>query len=110
MSDKIVRQKSKKDRILNMLKHYHAPTVDVYFELKVCQYQFEKMEKEIERKKNIERLKKINEKHRQKPRQSPTKRPTFKRKVKNIRLGSPSMVIGQVYKGSTFDIVYSTPT
>ena len=42
--------------MIDMLNHYDAPTVDVYFELKVCQHQYEKREKEMERKRNIERL------------------------------------------------------
>jgi hypothetical protein len=100
-----------------MLKHYDAPTVDVYFELKVSQYQYEKREKEMERKKKIERLKKLNEmsnKNGKKSRPTLTtsrqtnqlaKRPTFcttSRQVRNIRLGSPALIVGQVYKGSTF--------
>ena len=51
----IVRQKCRRDEMIDMLKHYDAPTVDVYFELKVCQLQYQKREKEMERKRNIER-------------------------------------------------------
>ena len=116
LCSKIDRQKSKNDQIAQMLKHYDAPTVDVYFELKVCQYQYEKREKVMERKKKIERLKKLNElsiKNGRKSRPALTtrqpnqlaKRPTFcpiaSRQVRNIRLGSPALIVGQVYKGST---------
>ncbi len=105
-----------------MLKHYDAPTVDVYFELKVCQYQYEKQEKVMERKKKIERLKKLNETSTKKVKKArpafstltkPTnqlaKRPTFcpkTRQVRNIRLDTPALVVGQVCKGSAFNIVY----
>jgi hypothetical protein len=33
----ICRRNEKKDRIVDIMEHYDAPTVDVYFELKVCQ-------------------------------------------------------------------------
>jgi predicted kinase len=111
----IRRQKSRRDDMIEMLKHYDAPTVDVYFELKVCQQQYQKREKEMERKKNIERLKKINEKtkERKKGRQQlSAKRATFcpkKTPARNIRLGSPCVLVGQVFKGATFDIVFKPP-
>ena len=117
LSQQIDRQHEKKSRLVDILHHYDAPTVDVYFELKVCQNNYQMREKEMERKMNIERLKKINE--RSKKRQSarnqrptlPTKRPSYfaspkKPKMRTIRVGSPSTFSGRVFKGATFDIVY----
>jgi hypothetical protein len=117
LNEKIARYEAKKDRLLEMMKHYDAPTVDVYFELKVCQYQYEKREKENERKSNIEMLTRINEKSKKKQKLQKTvlstKRPISfspkKRQIRTIRLGTPNVVVGHVCKGSTFDIVYGHP-
>jgi hypothetical protein len=117
LNEKIARYEAKKDRLLEMTKHYDAPTVDVYFELKVCQYQYEKRAKENERKSNIERLTRINEKSKKKQKLQKTvlstKRPISfspkKRQIRTIRLGTPNVVVGHVCKGSTFDIVYGHP-
>ena len=104
LTHRVSRQKLKNNDLKRLKENYHVPTLDVYFELKVCQYQEEKKHQESARKKELEKLVKKNQKSKEK-----RNRRLAKKTSKKIRLPSPSSK-DQIYRGPTFDIVYTVPT
>ena len=103
LSHRVSRQRVKNNELKKLTENYHAPTIDGYFDIKVSQHEGLKKQQERERKKELVKLIKKNQKAREKRNRRVAKKP-----AKKIRIPSPSSK-DQIYRGPTFDIVYTVP-
>ena len=100
---KIFKQTDKNDKLLQLMAEYDVPTVDVYIELKMSLSRLEKREEVMLRQKNIEILKKRNQKA------------LARKEIKEFRPSSKlarrptkyTTIPGKVFHGKTYNIVYS---
>ena len=104
LADRVTKQRRKNVQLRSLQENYLPPDLDVYFHMKVQLSKQERKEREAERKENLQKLKERNETLRRRRQRRPARKST-----KKLKLPSPSAK-DQVYRGPTFDIVYTVPS